>query len=252
MGMSDDLEDMLHGKRDWNSLYQQIGRLLENAPDIDHHSELKEPETMRWMGRARVLVERTGGNTVAFDAAIAKFPFSNWHIGVHEIMQLVYVGLAVCESRVPAAMAGSFIPIGNSFDAFAALGKIFRSAKADILVVDPYMDETALTEFGTTVADGARLRLLSDQATWKASLGPAAQKWKAQHGAKRPLEVRLAPPKALHDRALFVDSAGAWTLTQSLKDFAKRSPAEIVRADDTAALKIAAYEQIWLSSTVVV
>jgi len=58
-------------------------------------------------------------------------------------------------------------------------------------------------------------------------------------------------PKTLHDRAIFVDKAKAWTLTQSLKDFAKRSPAEIVRADDTAALKIAAYEAIWATSKVI-
>jgi len=43
----------------------------------------------------------------------------------------------------------------------------------------------------------------------------------------------------------------AWILTQSLKDFAKRAPAEIVRADDTAALKIDAYEAIWASAVVV-
>ena len=74
----------------------------------------------------------------------------------------------------------------------------------------------------------------------------------AQYGAARPLQVRLAPPKALHDRAIFTDQTTAWTLTQSLKDFAKRSPAEIVRADDIAALKIAAYEAIWANAQIVV
>jgi hypothetical protein len=62
----------------------------------------------------------------------------------------------------------------------------------------------------------------------------------------------LAPAKALHDRAIFIDKTTAWTLTQSLKDFAKRSPAEIVRADDVAALKIDAYENIWAKAKIVV
>jgi fructose-specific component phosphotransferase system IIB-like protein len=44
----------------------------------------------------------------------------------------------------------------------------------------------------------------------------------------------------------------AYTLTQSLNAFAKRSPAEIIKADDTANLKIAAYEDIWGNSTVLV
>jgi hypothetical protein len=56
----------------------------------------------------------------------------------------------------------------------------------------------------------------------------------------------------LHDRAIFIDSTNAWLLTQSLKDFAKRSPAEIVRANDTATLKIAAYEAIWDGAVIVV
>jgi hypothetical protein len=76
---------------------------------------------------------------------------------------------------------------------------------------------------------------------------PAKQQFQFQ-----PLEVRFAPARTLHDRAFLVDGERAWTVTQSLKDLAKRSPAEIVRADDTAALKIAAYEQIWSSAKVVV
>jgi hypothetical protein len=93
---------------------------------------------------------------------------------------------------------------------------------------------------------------MADQANVKPSLQTASYKWVQQHGKNRPLLVRLAPQKSLHDRAIFIDQTTAWTLTQSLKDFAKRSPAEIVRADDTAALKIAAYEEIWASAQVII
>ena len=93
---------------------------------------------------------------------------------------------------------------------------------------------------------------MADEKDYKPSLVPAAHIWTKQYGASRPWAVRLAPSRALHDRAIFVDRTAAWTLTQSLKDIAKRSPAEIVRADDTAALKIAAYQGIWDKATVVV
>jgi hypothetical protein len=64
--------------------------------------------------------------------------------------------------------------------------------------------------------------------------------------ATRPLEIRLAPARSLHDRLIIVDGAQAWTLTQSLKDFAARSPATIVKVDgETAGLKICAYDAIW-------
>jgi hypothetical protein len=76
-------------------------------------------------------------------------------------------------------------------------------------------------------------------------LGPrAAIKWKQQH-TSRALEVRLAASRTLHDRVILVDGSTSWAVTQSLKDFAKRSPAEIIRADDTAELKVQAYEAIW-------
>lgn len=170
----------------------------------------------------------------------------------HEITTIVYRAFAVAEMKAPAGASGAFIPVGNSFDVFAALSKLLQAATKDVLIVDPYMDETALTEFGIAVPEGIALRLLSDQSSQKLTLAPAAKKWVAQHGANRPLSVRLAPPMTLHDRAIFIDQTTAWTLTQSLKDFAKRSPAEIVRADDTATLKIAAYESIWNSASVVV
>jgi hypothetical protein len=136
-------------------------------------------------------------------------------------------------------------------DAFAALAKILGSAKVDVFIVDPYMDATVITDFAGSVPDGIQLRLLSDEASARPDLGPAAKKWNQQY-QNRQLGVRLALPRTLHDRAIFIDGTQAWIVTQSLKDLAKRSPAEIVRADDTAALKVAAYESTSASAKVIV
>jgi hypothetical protein len=168
-----------------------------------------------------------------------------------KLMLVLYRVLASAELASPPGAQGAFIPVGNSFDAYAAVAKVMASARRDVLIVDPYMDDTVLIDFGGTLPERVTLRLLTDQATVKPSLAPAAGRWKAQHSS-RPLEVRLASAKALHDRAIFIDGHEAWTVTQSLKDLAKRSPAEIVRADDIAPLKIASYEDIWSKSTVVV
>jgi hypothetical protein len=98
--------------------------------------------------------------------------------------------------------------------------------------------------------EGVMVRILSDAGTVKPSLKPAAESWAKQYNGGRPLEVRLAIAKSLHDRLIAVDDAQAWTLTQSLKDFAARSPATIVKVDaETAALKIGAYAAIWQNST---
>jgi hypothetical protein len=142
--------------------------------------------------------------------------------------------------------------VGASFDAYSALSKILGGAAKDVFIVDPYLDETVLVEFGRTASEGVLLRLLADEAHVKSSLEPAARKWIEQYAAMRPISVRLSPARTLHDRAIFIDGVTAWTLTQSLKDFAKRAPAELVRVDDIASLKIASYQMLWERAQVLV
>ncbi len=238
---------------DPESLYRQIGRLIETMPDFSDYKTLTKDMHL-WLGRADALVNEGGELTDKIDWRVAV-------TGLHgparadalgPLQQVLYRVMAAAELKAPASAKGTFIPVGNSFDAFASLAKILRTAIKDVLIVDPYMDETALTDFGSAVPEGVSLRLLADETFVKGTLQPAATKWIAQYGTTRPLQIRLAPTKTLHDRAIFIDHATAWTLTQSLKDFAKRSPAEIVRADDTAVLKVIAYETIWKSSRVLV
>lgn len=245
---------------DHEILYRELGRLVETMPDLTQAP--LSADAHRWVGRAYALVSEVGNLA---DPAIfsvtsnslgnvgrTQFDYDSRHKAAHEIQAIVYRALAVAEKNAPVGVGGAFIPVGNSFDAFAALSKVLSAATSDVLIIDPYLDETALTDFGCAVPEGVGLRLMADSASCKATLRPAAERWVQQHGSIRPLMARLAPPKALHDRAVFIDQTTAWTLTQSLKDFAKKSPAEIVRVDDTAALKIAAYEDIWALSMVIV
>lgn len=238
---------------DYQALYTQLGRLLETQPEMDNWVKAKQPAALQWLGRAHAMVDASGSvvDAASFTMQVSQLRTTAYDSAMTEIMAILYRTIAKCEVQSPGT-AGSFIPVGNSFDAFTALSKLFESAKSDVIVVDPYMDESALTEFGLAVPEGVTLRLLADQTSHKPTLPPASLKWIQQYGKQRPLQVRLASPKTLHDRAIFIDQTAAWTLTQSLKDFAKRSPAEIVRADATAALKIAAYEAIWAGAPVVI
>lgn len=249
------MRDLLNeSEPDWQALYMQLGRLLETMPDFSEYQNVHSREGQQWFARAGVLVAQVnvGADDTLYRIQTGLLATAGWKAAVRQLITFVYRAQATAESKVPAAMAGAFIPVGSSFDAFSAIAKIVQNATGNVLIVDPYLDETALTDFGLTIPSGVRVRLLADQKDHKPSLIPAAQRWVSQHGALRPIEVRLAPAKSLHDRAIFVDGSGAWTLTQSLKDFAKRSPAEIVRADDTAQLKIQAYEAIWTQSTSVI
>ncbi|MCE3605421.1 hypothetical protein LXA47_17690 [Massilia sp. P8910] len=238
--------------KDYHYLYVQLGRLLETVPDVNDRSQFRTTAGQQWLARGHALVTEvgvaTGMDAIEYTTAVKNIPAGVYSNGLDQVFTILYRALAHCELKVPSVAVGSFIPVGSSFDAYAALSKIFQTATSDVLIVDPYMDETALTEFGLAVPVGVTLRLLTDEKNCKPTLRPAASKWSLQYGATRPLGVRLSPAHTLHDRAIFVDGTFAWTLTQSLKDFAKRSPAEIVKADETAKLKIVAYELLWNSA----
>jgi hypothetical protein len=234
-------------------LYRRLGRVIEEAPSFSGLAPLTAQQ-LTWLGRAEALVEQSGDTSARAEFSVGKLNLtlpSNRQMGHQGIMLALYRVLGTAELASPAGAQGAFIPVGGGFDAYSAIAKVFSQATSDILIVDPYMDDTMLLDFAGAVPDAVALRLLSDQGTVKATLGPSATRWKAQY-SNRMLHVRLAPPRTLHDRAILVDRTQAWTVTQSLKDLAKRSPAEIVRVNDIAALKIAAYEQIWSTAGVLV
>jgi hypothetical protein len=230
-------------------LYRRVGRLIEQCPEFKGIGPLSV-EQLTWLGRAEALIATSRDIGFGAEFAAAKSALAHPQMrsaALQTLMMSLYGLLGKAELAAPAAAQGAFIPVGGGFDAYSALAKIFALATTDILIVDPYMDDTVLLDFVGAVPEPVALRLMSDQATAKQSLGPAATRWKAQY-PRRALQVRLAQPRTLHDRVILVDGKDAWTVTQSLKDLAKRSPAEIVRANDVAALKIAAYEQIWTTA----
>ena len=233
-------------------LYGEIGRLIESMPDLTVYPVT--PEMHRWVGRAFALIQEVGNLADAeiFSITSHKLGTTGRFQAANELTAILYRAFAIAERSAPPSVQGAFIPVGNSFDAFSALSKLLSTANQDVLIIDPYMDETVLTEFGGAVKDTVTLRLLTDTALCKPTFYPAVTKWIQQYGDSRPLSARLSSARSLHDRAIFIDGIHAWTLTQSLKDFAKRSPAEIVRVDnETGALKIAAYEAMWASASII-
>jgi hypothetical protein len=185
------------------------------------------------------------------DRKIVNAIFYVLRTAAHQIAAVVHRAMARVERFVPVSIGGSFIPAGNSLDAMAAVAKVLGKAKADVLIVDPYMDEKALTDFAPTAPEGVQIRLLADEKFRKPALAPAVTRWRTQFGARRPLTARLSPPSALHDRAIFLDGAEVWLVSQSFNSIAAGSPATITKILDveTATLKLGAYEAIWSAST---
>jgi hypothetical protein len=236
-------------------LYMELGELVRTMPNLEVYGELP-PETQRWLARAYVLIKAAEvdmDDEVAFKlASESVYLTAPREISAASIRMIVHRALALAESRAPASARGAFIGMGNVFDAMAAIGKVLAAASRDVLIVDPYMDEKALTDFAVMIPERTAIRLLADKHYVKPSLRPAVASWTAQYGSVRPLQAKLTPPRTLHDRAIFVDGAQAWSLTQSLNAFATRAHGLISRVDsETAALKIAAYEDLWKSGSTV-
>ncbi|WP_439496838.1 phosphatidylserine/phosphatidylglycerophosphate/cardiolipin synthase family protein [Bosea sp. (in: a-proteobacteria)] len=168
-----------------------------------------------------------------------------------EMAAILLRSSARIELRLPVEAQGAFVGVGNAMDALAAVARILQEAKKSARIIDPYMDEKALTSFAVLANEGVTIELMSDAATVRPALVPAVGAWRAQYKA-RPLDARLASPRALHDRIFIVDALSVFIVSQSLKDIAARSPASIMKADaETAALKVAAYDEMWAAAVVI-
>ena len=90
-------------------------------------------------------------------------------------------------------------------------------------MVDPYADANLLTDFAVLAPEGVQVMVLADKADHKPALKAAAERWVQQYGPSRPLRVRLAPSKTLHDRLIIVDDRESWSVGQSFNALGKRA-----------------------------
>lgn len=239
---------------DWEALYHQLGQIISDEPKIPSGDKRGSSETLRWLGRAEALIDEVSGIVdhhkfgtlrTTMLTAIATDAESQ----MRHIRGLLYAALARAEINAPTAARGAFIPAGNSFDALTAVAGVLRECRGSILVVDPYMDAVALTDFFPMVTEGVPLRLLASGKQRNAGLPEAVERWKVQYAQARPVELRLAAPRLLHDR-LIMDEVSVWSLSQSFNAIAQRSPAMVQRVGaDIALAKREAFVDMWDSAT---
>jgi hypothetical protein len=233
-------------------LYLQLGNLVAEMPDLAN-CEIT-PQVNRWLGRATALVGKVLGNVdeTMMSGACRLLPVdATRDMNAQTIASLVHEAFAKVELIAPARVRGTFIAAGHTLDAYAAVGKVLGTAKTDVLMVDPYADVKAVTEYAVLAPVTVPVRILADTEYHKNTLKPAAERWAQQFGQSRaPLEVRLAPAKTLHDRLIIVDGGDVWGLGQSFNKLAERAHTSLVRMDaETGALKVVAYSEMWQKAT---
>lgn len=225
-------------------LLGQLRALLERAPDLETYTPSSR-EHQLWFAQAHALINRWD-NIAAMsfkgDCDFLHNPLMR-EGSIAKIFGTIHRSIADLELKVPAETEVNF-GAGDVYDFFKALNKVIASAETSIFIVDPYLDLSVFDHFLVSRADTVSVRLLLNHKA--ESLGPASEKYNAQHG--NVLELRKS--KELHDRVIFVDDYVCWLIGQSIKDAAKAKPTYLVQLPpDVVPEKLKNYEKIWSSAT---
>jgi len=233
---------------DLESLYLQLKALVSNIPDLDNR--LITHETRTWLSRATVIVEKTAPEDYISLSVACDHLGGNLHdLNVKKILSIIYRSLARAELAAPVSVHGSFIPVDKPFIAINVINDLFKATNHSLLIIDPYADANLLFEFCVLAPEKIIIQILADEKHHKPGLNPAAKKWQLEYSTSRPIDVRVAPTKTLHDRIIIKDESEAWVLGQSFNGLAKRAPTFLQKVDkDATEMKIAAYLQIWNKS----
>ena len=136
-----------------------------------------------------------------------------------------------------------YLPAGSQHDAYVELRKIVQLAKSDMLIVDPYVDET-LWDLLSNMQSSVKLRVLTQQ--MKKDFRLEARKFSAQHG--NAIEVRTT--SKYHDRFIVQDNQSCWHIGASIKDAGNKAFAfsELLRPE-LVKFVIADVENEWSASS---
>ncbi len=139
-----------------------------------------------------------------------------------------------------------FLPSGSPHDAYVQIRVIIQQATTEVLIVDPWVDET-LWPLLTNIPRTCKVRILGEHL--KGDFRLEATKFAAQHGTS--IEVRTTTK--YHDRFIFLDGNRCFHLGASIKDAGNKGFAlsEFERPQLVAAT-LADAEAEWARATVVI
>ena len=136
-----------------------------------------------------------------------------------------------------------FVPSGSPHDAYVQIRSIIQQAVAEILIIDPWVDET-LWPLLTNIPSRCKVRVMGEHL--KGDFKLEATKFVAQH--RTSIEVRTTTK--YHDRFIFLDGKRCFHLGASIKDAGNKGFAlsEFERPQLVAAT-LADAEAEWASAT---
>lgn len=225
-----------------------LAEAIRTVPMFDRFDDVTDDD-LRWLARTHAILTASKNlkALTAYELARNSVGYSNFNKS--KLMLALQDAYAHLELLIPLTLQGAFIPPGEAFNGYVALVRIVKSASKDLLLVDPYVDATLFTDIAPMLPDGVTLRCLTSK-QGSGELIAASGRWiSTGENIKRPVAVRIPPPKTLHDRHIIVDGQAVWTVSQSIKDIAARSAASVTQdRTDMAAVKVEFWEACWHSA----
>lgn len=241
---------------DVEARYSHLKELAATIPNFGTKgAPNRSPECLEWLGRLYALLDDPMFHHDAITIQVSSDSLGGL---IHEqnvtsIVSALYRAIGKIELVLPSSSRGAFIPAGNAFDALSAASKIVEEAKNSLLIVDPYLGPKILEKFAIQAGEGVQIHLLGAKGRIKSGLEPSAKAWLDQFGTARPLSLRVAESRYLHDRLIIVDRATVWDISQSFEDLAARSPATLSKSSaETAVMKVDAYSDLFAQSEVII
>ena len=156
---------------------------------------------------------------------------------------LLQIGYAIKDGKIVPTLPKETVEAEpKPFDAYLQIEKILKVATKEVILIDPYVDETLFPLYFYDLPPNVSLKILTNRMFDKFRI--VARKFKLQ---KSDFEVRKTT--GIHDRYLVIDQR-AWIIGQSIKD-AGRKPLSIIEIGDTSAV-LRMFNRLWSSSTKVV
>jgi hypothetical protein len=137
-----------------------------------------------------------------------------------------------------------FFEAGSDYDAFVEIRNVVKTTTREILVVDPWVDETLWPLLGN-VPEGTTIKVLSNK--MKGDFLVKATKFSRQHNSS--VDVRKST--SFHDRFIVTDRSRCWHLGASIKDAgAKAFLMSEVQSQEVLTATLSAIEAEWLHSPI--
>ncbi len=145
----------------------------------------------------------------------------------------------------PPTSQHTFLPAGSQHDAYVEIRKIIQQATTELLIVDPWVDDSLWTLL-SNVPPACGIRVLTQQ--MKNDFQLEAKKFAAQHKNV----ILVTQTKSYHDRFIIVNRKCCFHLGASIKDAGSKACAlSEISSPAIAASVVADVEAEWIKASIV-